>query len=536
VCSLRAYGSVRSFIGESKALTLSNQATSTFDGAQRQRIDDEALPWYQAADKGELNVEKLRSWGISDGNKKYVSSAFINSIENANQAALARQQRELQASAVQIEAGRLEAEAQQKTLAAFREGRLYEVQGVNKPQVMSKSGELKDFDVDTFITKAGSAMTAKLPFDQQVHSFAANGLDHPDWKNQMQSGYNNLASIRLDDKGKPVGALNEQGKQAIGLFRQLDSVNPEYTKKLVGDKTYERFSDIQFLQHLGKGDAEAASLAANADAQVVAGSDVDKLDKSIKAAAAKLVDHAWYQPDWVQKLRGKNVEANTAAVTGTVRRYASLLVKSGMYGNTESALEAVSDYLKNPAVSAKVNGTLYLRSEMPSGPPSRSQDEWMSRYLDEVIKPHATAFNATASDVRLEYDPSTKAYRAFAAGFPLSNPSTGEIWVIPRTDMERWYATAETADVKKAAAEGTANQVRQSHEAYRKRLWGEVGTVQKEQGPYAMERYDGTVNKSVLEQRIFSKEAFEQITKDGNAGKALGELMKLYPARRQTNP
>ncbi|MDM0071860.1 hypothetical protein [Variovorax sp. J31P207] len=183
---LEDIGSLRSFIGEAKALTLSNQATHTFDGAQRQRIDDEALPWYQAADKGELNVEKLRAWGTSAENKKYVTSAFINSIENANQASLARLQRDLQSSALQIEAGRLEADAQQRTLAAFREGRLYEVQGVNRPQVMSASGDLKDFDVDKFITKAGAAMTSKLPFEQQVHSFAANGLEHPDWKNQSK--------------------------------------------------------------------------------------------------------------------------------------------------------------------------------------------------------------------------------------------------------------------------------------------------------------------------------------------------------------
>ncbi|WP_143684842.1 hypothetical protein [Variovorax sp. KK3] len=127
---LEDIGSVRGFIGETKALTLTNQATSTNDGVQRQRIDEEALPWYQAADKGELNVEKLRAWGTSEGNKKYVSAAFIAAIENANQAALARQQRELRASALQIEAGRLEADAQQRTLAAFRGGRLYEVQGV----------------------------------------------------------------------------------------------------------------------------------------------------------------------------------------------------------------------------------------------------------------------------------------------------------------------------------------------------------------------------------------------------------------------
>jgi hypothetical protein len=549
-------GTLRSFIGETKAATLTNNANNTFDGQQRQRIDEEALPWYQAADKGELNLDALRKWGTS--NKKYVTSAFINSIENANQASVAKAQRELLQSQLDGAIAQSEAVAQQATLAAFREGNLWRVEGVAKPKVLGRNGEPKDFDVKEYITKAGVIMTANLPFDQQVSAFALNGLEHPDWKNQMQAGYMNLATIKVDAKGKPQGELNEAGKASIALFRHLDSTNTEYTRSLLSESVYKRFSNISFLLHFGKSEAEAASIAANADSGSVIGSDVEKLEKKIHSAATKLVQPEWYQVGWVQRLRGDNTSANTAQVTGTVRQYASLLVKSGMYGDAESALDAVARYVASPQVSAKVNGTLYMRSEMPTGPAMHTQEEWFARYIDEVVKPIAKAQGsavvqplwdgpvarwyaemetkhvegrAAADPVRLEYDPAAKLYRAFVGGgLPLIRPDSGEVLMVPKNEIERWYQSAAQGDIARAVVKGQKNAADKTYEAYRKRVWGEVGQVQKEQGRFAMERYDGTVNKSGLENRILGPEAHKRIVADGNAGKSLAELMKLYPA------
>jgi hypothetical protein len=42
-------GTVRSFLGETKAATLTAQAGSQFDQGQRQRIDEEILPFMQAS-------------------------------------------------------------------------------------------------------------------------------------------------------------------------------------------------------------------------------------------------------------------------------------------------------------------------------------------------------------------------------------------------------------------------------------------------------------------------------------------------------
>ncbi|WP_143684841.1 hypothetical protein [Variovorax sp. KK3] len=389
--------------------------------------------------------------------------------------------------------------------------------------------------MDKFITKAGAAMTAKLPFEQQVHAFAANGLDHPDWKNQMQSGYNNLASIRLDAKGKPIGELNEQGKSAIDLFRRMDAVNADYAKGLIGAEVYQRFSDIGFLMHLGKTSSEAASIAANAASGAVLGSDTEKLMKKVKSEVGKLLADPWYSADWVRHLGGDNTHANTAQVHGWMRRYGTLLVQSGMYGDSDTALRAASEYLADPKVSAKVNGTLYMRSEMPTAPSSRSQDEWFSRFIDAVPKARAKELHSSGNEVRLEFDENLMAYRPFIKGIPLHD-TEGNIEVYTKAEIQAWYAEEEKRDISAAVANANTMQADKAHDAYRKRIWSEVGQVQRDEGRFAMERYDGTVNKSVLESRIFGRDAFAQITKDGNAGKSLGELMKLYPARRRVNP
>jgi DNA-binding PucR family transcriptional regulator len=98
--------------------------------------------------------------------------------------------------------------------------------------------------------------------------------------------------------------------------------------------------------------------------------------------------------------------------------------------------------------------------------------------------------------------------------------------------IQRWYSTQAHIDLIEGAAKGAANQAEQQHEAFRKRLFGEIGQVQKDEGRFAIEKYDGTLERIALEQNIWGKDAFKKITADGNADKPLGELLKLYPSRK----
>lgn len=508
---LPGIGTVRGFLGETKAATLQAQATSTFDQAQRQRIDDELLPFYQAAHTGTLSPEKFTAWATAEDNKKYVSSATIHSLTRANAAALADQQRELQRAQLQGQAQASEYEARKRVDAALAEGRLWEVQGTNTPKVFTSSGAVTDFNVREYAEQALKARTAKLPFHQQVSAWAMNGLENPDWKAQLQAGFLNLASIGVGSDGKPAGVLNEAGKAAIDLFKQLDTVSPDAAKQTAGDGAYKRFSDIAFLTHLGRDVNDAASIASNAARGAEVGSATDKLAKAVHAAVADLTESTW--TDWLKNKGGalqdfgadlqtfarmsspvaraglikegveqggwggagkaltgllwfappgereashvmRNTTPNTAQVTGMVKRYATLLAHSGQVGDADAAVKLAVQYIERPEVSAKVNGTLYLRSEMPAAPSaSRTQTEWLERFIDEVPKARAKELGYAGSEVRLEYDERARLYRAFVRGLPMTDPEGG-IMMFPRTHIEQWYASREKQDLIEAAKTG----------------------------------------------------------------------------------
>lgn len=477
-------GKVRSFVGESKAMTLTHQATAVDDQSQRQRIDSEMLPWYKAADAGSLNVTKLEAWAADPANAKYVSSATVHSLTRANMAALADQQRTLDRARIQVAVQESEHKARQHVDAALAQGNLWKVQGTGTPQVITPNGDVREFDVKEYATQAlvlrtagtgremvarwaqgtmptpqqierAAAGTGPMPLHQQVSLWAQNGLDNPNWKNELSSGFLNLATIGVASKGKPAGQLNETGQRAIALFRELDKVNPDYVRGLVGEKTYERFSDIAFLMHLGRSPDDAAGLTAGAASGAIADSDVGKLTKKVSAQVAMLTEGPWYKPEWAAKIMGENITANTAQVSGALRRYATLLAHSGQYGDAEAAVSTAFSYLAHPAVSGRINGTLYLRSEMPSGPPSRTQEEWFARFITEVPKGRAKELYGKEQDVRLEWNAASRAYQAYIGGVPLTN-ADHTLAVYTKENIQKWYAEKEQADVLTAAAKGSA--------------------------------------------------------------------------------
>lgn len=247
------------------------QAGSQFDQGQRQRVDDEILPFMQASDTGSLNVDKFMAWAQSDVNKKYTSAATIHAITRANMASLAHQHRDLEKAQIQGAVLASEHEARKRVDAAMTNGTLWTVQGTQNPQVLTTSGDTKDFSVKKYAEDSLTKRTAGMPFEQQVSAWAMNGLANPDWENQMKAGLLNLSSIGLDSKGKPTGELNEAGTKAIELFKQLDGTNPDYAKQVAGDTAYKRFSDIAFLTHLGRAPADAASIASNVASGAIAG-------------------------------------------------------------------------------------------------------------------------------------------------------------------------------------------------------------------------------------------------------------------------
>lgn len=506
-------GTLRSIMGVEKAATIEAQASAKYDGAQRQRVDEEALPHLLAAKEGRLDPEKFMEWATSDTNKAYTSSSMIASVIGSNDAAKAQLQVQLQKAQIAAAVESSEYAARAQVDAAIGAGRLWEVQGTNSPQVVTDSGKTKEFDVKGYAEQSIAKRTAGLPMEQQVSVWSQNGLTNPDWKNQLQAGLFNLATIGVDSKGKPQGELNDAGKKAIELFKQLDAISPDAARQTAGEEAYKRFSDIDFLTKLGRQPSDAAAIAANAASGAITNSDTQGLIKKVQSKVDDLTKGPWYKPDWAASLMGDNTSANTAQVTGTLRRYATLLAHSGQYGTAEEAVSAAAAYLKNPAVSVQVNGTLYMRSEMPT-PPSGggTAEEWLEKYLDAVPKARAKELGFDANEVRMEYDPTAKGYRAMVAGVPLTSPEGG-VMVVSRNDIQKWYGEERERNI-------AATAVTNTYEAYTSRMSKEIVKRRDDKGMvYGMGPWA----------YLLKREQFDRIHKDGNSGKSLEELMSLYP-------
>lgn len=454
---LEDIGSVRGMLGETRAATWQNNATAVYDGQQRKRIDDEVLAFYTQASAGQLSPTKFREWALSPQNKDYISASTIHSIEEANLAAHAHQQTEFERSQIAGAVAASNAAADRLIENAMMNGNLPIVMGTRKPQVYGSSGEVKDLsdrDVKERAEKIAVRRTAGMPFEQQVGFFAQNGLKNPNWEATINAGFFNLNTIGVDSKGKPTGVLNDAGKQAVELFKRLDTYG-DYAKSLMTEKQYQRFSDIAFLNRMGRGVDDAVGIATAADAAAIEGSDVDKLVKKVHAQVGKIQADPFYKWDWAQRAWGDNTVANTVQMTSTLRRYATLLAHSGQYGDADSAIAEAARHLAHPSVSAKVNGTVYLRSELPTGPQSRTQEEWFERYISEVPKARARERGFSDNEVRLEFDPTISAYRGFVGVLPLQN-ADNSLLVVTKADIQDWYATQYKIDITQAAAKGAA--------------------------------------------------------------------------------
>jgi hypothetical protein len=450
---MEGIGPLRSVLGATKAATLENHASSTFDDQQRQRIDDEVLPYYRAADAGDLNMPKFRAWAENETNKKYISAATIHAIEQANMAALVRQQNALYESRVAGAVQASQAEAERRIEGALLVGRLPTVMGTRKPQVLDKHGEPKDLsdsEVREMAEKIAVRRTASMPFEQQVGFFAQNGLKNPNWEAAMNAAFFNLNTIGVDSNGKTRGQLNEAGKEGLELFKKLNTYG-DYAKSLMPEKQFQRFDNIAFLTKMGRTVDDAAGVATAVDMPVVEGSDVDKLIKGVRSQVGKIQSDPFYKWDWAQRMWGDNTVANTAQMTGTLRRYSELLAHSGQYPDANTAIEAAFGHLSRPEVSTKVNGTVYLRSEMPTAPPSRTSEEWFGRFIDEVPKSRAKELGREGHEVRLEWHAASRAYVAYLGGVPLTNADYSPV-VYTKEAIQRWYASKEQADVVEAIA------------------------------------------------------------------------------------
>lgn len=443
--------SVQAVVGSLKSTSLQQHTLMQDDNNQRQRVDVEMRPFLEWADKGELagkNLKQFDKW--VKANERWVTTSTIHSITNANLHAQERAKREVLQNQMLAAAQTSVANAQQATMAAI-EGGNYAF--LPQQKVMNPNGEATDFKQKEFATEYLAKRAASLPFDKQVQLWETNGLTNPEWEKVVQDGVSNVPSVGWPYDGKNVGQLNPQGQAAIQKYLQIAAVSPAAADKLAG-KDAALMSDIKFMiERGGMPDlSQAAALVNQAHRSGITKSDYDSMKDKVETSVNDVVfPHFWSRPvDWVKGFFG-NDQTNLVALQHDIRRRAELLMQSGQVKDPDAAVEATVEYLANPAVTSKVNGTLYYNKDLPAAPKGEEPTKWFGKFIDEVTGKLATDRKMDHKDVRLEVN-QAGGFTAWIAGVPLTD-NKGNVVTYTKQQVSEWIGKKHEENLRNMVLE-----------------------------------------------------------------------------------
>lgn len=430
----------RSIIGNTKAQILEKTLEGNIDRARSEQVDIELLPHLRQATTGDLDNKGFLEWARA--NKKHLTSNSINAILNRNEGAVRQQQQALEKLRVDHQIQRSELEAQQNIKVAIESGSLA---FLNNQKVLDKQGELKDFPQESFVKDYLTEKGKDLPLDAQVKLWETNGVSNPQWESIIQSGVGNISSVGWEQDGKPIGELNDQGKEAIQLYMDIQKISPVTASRLAGGKD-DLLSDIQFMMEKGgiPNISEASTLINQGRLSGVTASDVDNMKGSVKSAVDDvLYPNFFSQPvNWFSNFFG-NEDVNLTAVQSTIRRRSELLVQSGQISNAQQAVKATVEYLSNPQVTTLVNNTLYFNKDLPRVPEGEGQAEWFENFIDSVPREVARNKDLDEEDIRLEPN-STGGFTAWTGGVPLTY-ADNRIVQYSKDDVSKWIGEAHNS-------------------------------------------------------------------------------------------
>ncbi len=452
--------SVQSVVGSMKAASLQQHTMIQDDKNQRQRVDVELRPFLEWSDKGELegkNRKQFDEW--VKANERWVTTATIYGITNSNLQAQERAKRELLQNQMLAASQTSVANAQQTTMASLENGNYAFLQ---QQKVMNTNGEATDFKQKEFAQEYLAKRSASLPLDKQVQMWETNGLTNPEWEKVVQAGVSNVASVGWTYDGKNVGQLNPQGQAAIQRYLQIAAVSPAAADKLAG-KDVDLLSDIKFMvERGGMPDLnQAAAFVNQVHRSGITKSDYDSLTAKVKSAVDDVVfPHFWSRPvDWVKGFFG-NDQTNLIAVQHDIRRRAELLVQSGQVKDPEAAVKATVEYLSNPAVTSKVNGTMYYNKDLPTAPKSEDPAKWFGMFIDEVPGKLATDRKMDHKDVRLEVN-QAGGFTAWIAGVPLTD-AKGNVVTYTKQQVSEWIGKKHEENLRNMVLERNKQKVKDS--------------------------------------------------------------------------
>lgn len=508
---------VRAVLGDVKAASLVQHAEAVDDKNQRQRVDVEIRPFLEQADRGELDTAKFEEF--TGKNERWLTTATLHGITSANQAAKDRALRALEKARAVAAAEQSQAIATQQVGAAIRTGNLA---FLPQQKIITPTGEVRDFDTKQAAQSiiAADVAAQKMPLGKATEYWATNNVENPEWQKEIQAGASNVASVGWTYDGKNVGQLNPQGQKAIETFMRINTTHPAYAEKLVGSgKDYRVLSDIQFLVEKGgfPNVSDAAALVNQANRSGIERGDVGTMTKAVQSAVDDVVNPGFWSAkvEWVNGLFG-NDQVNLTSAQSVIRRRAELLVMSGQVSNAAAAVKATVEYLSNPAVTTKINNTLYFNKDLPAVPKGEEPGALLERFI-KTVPGQLAKDQRMGGDVRLE----PNAYGGFTAwigGQPLSNQH-GQVQVYHKEDISRWMDGAVKADRLTRIAD-------RNYDLWKARIESEWTSVV---GKDALPGRGWAVYTSMT-----NREAYDQFLKDGHAGKPARELVELFKTRSRS--
>jgi hypothetical protein len=154
--------------------------------------------------------------------------------------------------------------------------------------------------------------------------------------------------------------------------------------------------------------------------------------------------------NWVTTLFGGNEQVNLTAIGSDIRRRAELLVQSGQVPDAKAAVQSSVEYFANPAVTTKINNTLYFNKDLPTVPKGENTGDWMERFIKEVPGKIATDQKMDGSRVRLEPN-TTGGFTAWVGGVPITDDK-GTVLNYSKNNISEWINNAHQSDLRNSIA------------------------------------------------------------------------------------
>lgn len=443
---------VGAVVGAKTMVTIQNTAQVQLDKNERQRVDVEVRPFLDAADKGELTGKKAEEFDAwIKKNERYISAGTIHAITNGQRAAEGRAEKAAAQAKLLSVAEQSVSAAQQQVQATIDQGGFAFLPQLKV--VSPTTGELVDMDQKKFATEYIQKRIAEtnMPLDKQVQYWSTNGLQNPEWEKQVQAGASNIASVGWTFDGKNVGQLNAQGQAALQRYVEIAAVNPAEADKYAGSKENQRlFSDIKFMMEKGgmPNVSDAAAFVNQATRRGIEQQDSAVKREQVKSAVDDIVNPSMFSKpaNWVKTLFGGNEQVNLTAIGSDVRRRAELLVASGQVPDAKAAVQASVEYFANPAVTSKINNTLYFNKDLPAVPKGENPGEWMEKFI--VAQPGKTATDQKMDGSRVRLEPNTAGgFTAWIGGVPLTD-ANGAVQTYTKGQISEWISNTYQNDLR----------------------------------------------------------------------------------------